>query len=155
MGFTPALSAPAAVDADRGAVHEWLQKNSELQGIAAMSLSRPSLIPGWLLLPALLLATGSARATPPTITVGTVELSYCNTDYLGYCGSIKRQLDPHAPAAGTLTIGFECYPRRDQSVPAIGTILPQEGGPVYSSTGTRDAYINIFEALRDHRDILI
>ena len=34
-------------------------------------------------------------------------------------------------------------------------ILPQEGGPGYSSTGTRDAYLNIFEPLRDRRDILI
>jgi pimeloyl-ACP methyl ester carboxylesterase len=121
-----------------------------------MSLARSPLIHGSVLLPALLLAAGLARATtPPPITVGTVELTYCNTDYLGYCGSIKRQLDPNVAAAGTITIGFEYYPRRDQSRPAIGTILPQEGGPGYSSTGTRDAYINIFEALRDHRDILI
>ena len=121
-----------------------------------MSLSRPSLMHRSVLLLALLVATDLARATPPpTITVGTVELTYCNTDYLGYCGSIKRQLDPNVAAAGTITIGFEYYPRRDQSSAAIGTILPQEGGPGYSSTGTRDAYINVFEALRDHRDILI
>jgi pimeloyl-ACP methyl ester carboxylesterase len=121
-----------------------------------MRLSRPSLIQGAALLLALLLASASGRAAPPqTITVGTVELTYCNTDYLGYCGSIKRKLDPSGTVSGNITIGFEYYPRRDQSRPAIGTILPQEGGPGYSSTGTRDAYINIFEALRERRDILI
>ena len=121
-----------------------------------MAVSRPSLIHGSALLAALLLAAGLARAAPPqTITVGTVELTYCNTDYLGYCGSIERALDPNNTDGGTIKIGFEYYPRRDQSRPAIGTIVPQEGGPGYSSTGTRDAYINVFEALRDRRDILI
>jgi pimeloyl-ACP methyl ester carboxylesterase len=121
-----------------------------------MSRARLSLIHQtvWLLL--LLLACGLARAAPPmTITVGTVELTYCNTVYLGYCGSIKRPLDPTGSVAGTIKIGFEYYPRHDQSRPAIGTILPQEGGPGYSSTGTRDAYVNIFEPLRERRDILI
>jgi pimeloyl-ACP methyl ester carboxylesterase len=110
----------------------------------------------WLL--ALLLATSSVHAAtkpPPTITVGTVTLNYCNTLYTGYCGSIKRALDPTGSVPGAISIGFELYPRSDQSRPALGTILPQEGGPGYSSTGTRDAYINMFRALRDRRDILI
>jgi pimeloyl-ACP methyl ester carboxylesterase len=34
-------------------------------------------------------------------------------------------------------------------------LLPQEGGPGYSTTGTRDAYLNIFGALREHRDVLM
>ena len=119
-----------------------------------MTLSRMSRVHVALL--PLLLAAGVVQAAPPTtITVGTVELTYCNSVYLGYCGSIKRQLDPNDAEAGSINIGFEYYPRHDQSTPAIGTILPQEGGPGYSSTGTRDAYINIFEALRDHRDIVI
>jgi pimeloyl-ACP methyl ester carboxylesterase len=120
-----------------------------------MTLSRHSQVhrSGWLLA---LLAAASAHATPPqTITVGTAELTYCNTTYTGYCGSITRPLDPTGTVNGTISIGFEYYPHRDQSRPAIGTILPQEGGPGYSSTGTRDAYINIFNALRDRRDILI
>jgi len=122
-----------------------------------MTLSRPSAIHGsaWLL--ALLLAVGTAHAAAPPkeITVGTVTLKYCNADYLGYCGSIKRALDPTGAVNGSISIGFEYYPRRDQSRPALGAILPQEGGPGYSSTGTRDAYINIFEPIRDRRDILI
>src|SRR6202042_1685472 len=47
------------------------------------------------------------------------------------------------------------YPRRDLTYPSLGTILPEEGGPGYSSTGTRDYYLEIFDALRDRRDILI
>jgi pimeloyl-ACP methyl ester carboxylesterase len=105
---------------------------------------------------ALLVCTGANAAPPPNkITVGTLTLKYCNDTYDGYCGTIKRALDPTGGVSGQITIGFEFYPRHDQSRPSLGTILPQEGGPGYSSTGTRDAYVNIFAPLRDRRDILI
>jgi pimeloyl-ACP methyl ester carboxylesterase len=122
-----------------------------------MTLSRLLAFDGSACLLALLFSAGSAHAAPPPkkITVGTVTLTYCNTDYDGYCGSIKRKLDPTGGVNGNITIGFEYYPRRDKSRPSLGTILPQEGGPGYSTTGTRDAYLNIFDPLRDRRDILI
>ena len=95
-------------------------------------------------------------ATPPKkITVGSLTLKHCNSDYDGYCGQLKRPLDPTGGIKGTITIGFEYYPRFDQSTPARGTLLPQEGGPGYSTTGTRDAYLNIFGTLREHRDVLM
>lgn len=97
----------------------------------------------------------AAAAPPKKITVGSLTLKYCNSDYDGYCGQLKRPLDPTGGIKGTINIGFEFYPRFDQSTPARGTLLPQEGGPGYSSTGTRDAYLNIFGSLREHRDVLI
>jgi pimeloyl-ACP methyl ester carboxylesterase len=105
----------------------------------------------------LLLAAGAAHAAQPpqTITVGSLKLKFCEETYGGYCGTIKRVLDPTGGVRGKITIGFEYYPRTDQSRPSLGTILPQEGGPGYSSTGTRDAYLNIFMPLRNRRDILI
>ena len=99
--------------------------------------------------------TGIAGATPQTITVGQLTLTLCNTDYTGYCGSITRPIDPSGHIPGNLTVGFEYYPRSDLAHPRLGTILPQEGGPGYSSTGTRDYYLAIFDALRDRRDVLI
>jgi pimeloyl-ACP methyl ester carboxylesterase len=96
-----------------------------------------------------------AAAPPRKITVGSLTLRYCNADYDGYCGQFKRPLDPTGGIKGTITIGFEYYPRFDQSTPARGTLLPQEGGPGYSTTGTRDAYLNIFGSLREHRDVLM
>jgi pimeloyl-ACP methyl ester carboxylesterase len=99
---------------------------------------------------------GSAGAAPPqTITVGQLTLTLCNTDYTGYCGSITRPIDPNGVTPGNITVGFEYYPRSDLSHARLGTILPQEGGPGYSSTGTRDYYLAIFDALRDRRDVLI
>ena len=99
--------------------------------------------------------TAAAAAPPKKITVGSLTLKYCNSDYDGYCGQLKRPLDPKGGIKGTITIGFEYYPRFDQSAPARGTLLPQEGGPGYSTTGTRDAYLNIYGALREHRDVLM
>jgi pimeloyl-ACP methyl ester carboxylesterase len=98
---------------------------------------------------------GNAAAAANTITVGQFTLTLCNTDYTGYCGSITRRIDPTGVTPGTLTVGFEYYPRSDLAHASLGTILPQEGGPGYSSTGTRDYYLEIFDALRDRRDVLI
>src|SRR5450755_2003109 len=102
-----------------------------------------------------LLAAGSIGAMPNTITVGELTLTLCQPDYTGYCGSINRPIDPKGVVPGKITVGFEYYPRSDLSQARLGTILPQEGGPGYSSTGTRDYYLEIFDALRDRRDILI
>ena len=141
-------------------VRESPQNNNERQGIALMTHARLLSILGsrratWAL--ALLLVATLAVAAPPAkfITVGALTLKFCNTDYVGYCGSIKRPLDPTGSVKGSITIGFEYYPRFDQTKPALGVFLPQEGGPGYSSTGTRDAYLNILGSLRNRRDVLI
>ena len=104
---------------------------------------------------ALLGAAGAAAAPPATITVGRLTLSYCNSAYNGYCGTIDRPLDPSGVVPGKLTVGFEYYPHTDTTRPVLGTILPQEGGPGYSSTGTRDFYLSLFNSLRNRRDVLI
>jgi pimeloyl-ACP methyl ester carboxylesterase len=46
-------------------------------------------------------------------------------------------------------------PRTDTAHERLGTILPQEGGPGYSTTGSGDFYSSLFDALRDRRDVLI
>ncbi len=111
-------------------------------------------------------ATAAAAATsgraaapsgpPATIKVGNLTLSLCNTDYTGYCGSIRRPIDPAGAVSGQITVGFEYYPRTDSAHSRLGTILPQEGGPGYSSTGTRDFYLSFVRRLagpsrRTHR----
>jgi pimeloyl-ACP methyl ester carboxylesterase len=107
---------------------------------------------------ALLLAATNALATSPaskTITVGTLTLNFCDAVFNGYCGSIKRVLDPTGGVKGNINVAFVYYPRFDQTRPALGTLLPQEGGPGYSTRGTTSAYLNIYGALRDRRNVLI
>jgi pimeloyl-ACP methyl ester carboxylesterase len=107
---------------------------------------------------AVLLALAGLRAAgakPSDIIVGRLHLAYCGEGYGGYCGAFRRPLDPSGTRPGTLTIGFEWYPRRDQARPALGTIVAQEGGPGFSTTGSRDGYVRLFDHLRDRRDILL
>lgn len=109
-----------------------------------------------LLFLSMLAASGLSQAGPAaTITVGSLSLTLCNTEYTGYCGSVRRALDPSGAVKGSISIGFEFYPRRNTALPRLGTLLPQEGGPGYSSTGSRDFYLGLFDALRDRRDVLI
>lgn len=94
-------------------------------------------------------------APAATLTAGSLTLSECQPDFGGYCGQIIRPLDPAGTLPGELTIGFEWYPHGDAGEPSEGTILVQEGGPGYSSTGTREGYLRLFDGLRDRRDVLI
>ena len=108
-------------------------------------------------MPLLLLLFGTAARADgrPPLTVGQLTLSPCGVGYGAYCGSFTRPLDPSGGMPGTLSIGFEWYPRRDLDAPPLGTIVAQEGGPGYSTTGSRDGYVRLFDALRDRRDILL
>ena len=94
-------------------------------------------------------------ATAPTITVGSLTLKLCDTDFTGYCGNIKRPFDPTGGVKGNIKVAFVYYPRFNQSQPSLGTLLPQEGGPGYSTRGTAGAYLNIYGSLRQRRDVLI
>jgi pimeloyl-ACP methyl ester carboxylesterase len=104
-------------------------------------------------LAALFLGIGPAHAQ--SITVGSLILTPCQHEYGGYCGSFPRPLDPSGGVPGTIDIGFEFYPHTDTADPGLGTIIAQEGGPGYSTTGSRDGYVRLFTPLRDHRDIVL
>jgi pimeloyl-ACP methyl ester carboxylesterase len=110
---------------------------------------------GWLEVVAAIGGGREARAAEAAITVGGLTLTRCVEAYDGYCGSIERALDPSGSVPGTLAIGFEYYPRRDQARPAEGTIIAQEGGPGYSTTGSRDGYLRMLAPLRRTRDIVL
>jgi len=102
-------------------------------------------------------AEPAAPAEPPVaaLQVGDVALTACQPDLGGFCGHISRPLDPAGRLPGTVTVGFEFYPHRDAGQPAEGVVLAQEGGPGYSSTGTREGYLRLFEPLRGRRDVLL
>ncbi|MGH8263363.1 MAG: hypothetical protein ACRET4_07780, partial [Steroidobacteraceae bacterium] len=130
--------------------HKGQENKNDVQGNIMMLHRRQFAGAIAILFAILSLTTASIAApAPKKITVGSVTLKFCNGDYAGYCGTIQRKLDPTGGFPGNITVGFEWYPRFDQSKPALGVFLPQEGGPGYSSTGTRDAYLNILGTLRD------
>jgi pimeloyl-ACP methyl ester carboxylesterase len=70
------------------------------------------------------------------------------------CGSVTVPLDRANPSAGTIAIAYELLPRTDTSRPALGTILPNPGGPGDSTTAF-PLYEPAFAPLRARRDLLL
>jgi pimeloyl-ACP methyl ester carboxylesterase len=102
--------------------------------------------------PAMAQETAAPAAGQEGLSVGDLALTACNEDFDGYCGAIPRPLDPSGTVEGTIAIGFEWYPATGD---AAGTIVAQEGGPGYSTTGSREGYLRLFEPLRGSRNILL
>jgi pimeloyl-ACP methyl ester carboxylesterase len=100
-------------------------------------------------------AAFAASPPPSTITVGSLTLTYCNSEYTAHCGTITEPLDRSGTYPGTVTVGFEFYPHTDSSQPSAGLLLAQEGGPGFSTTGSRDGYVRMLAPLRTTRDILL
>ena len=89
----------------------------------------------------------------PTLRSGSVTLTLCNGG-TAYCGSIQTPLDPAGQVPGLITTSFEFYPHRNAGT-ATGTIVAEEGGPGYSTTGTRSYYLGLYLPLMDQRDLLL
>ena len=92
---------------------------------------------------ALVLGTGAARAQ------GAVSCPPGDR-----CGSVTVPLDRANPAAGTIDIGYDLLPHTDTSRPALGTIVPNPGGPGNSTTAFT-LYRAAFAPLRARRDVLL
>lgn len=102
-----------------------------------------------------LLALLPAPAPPASAGVGTLTLKPCKVLPHARCGSIERPWEPGNPAAGTVTVGFAFVPARDRSKPALGTLVPHEGGPGYSTTGSGSSYAGMYGPLLDRRNLLL
>ena len=85
---------------------------------------------------------GAGAATPPACPAGA------------RCGTVTVPLDRATPALGTTTVGYALIPRRDQSRPAAGTIVPNPGGPG-AATEPAKAMEKLFRPLRDDHDLLL
>lgn len=96
-----------------------------------------------------------------TLYVGGVRLHPCRLAARpAYCGSVRVPLDYRAPAGATVAIGFGWLPARKagsagSTVTATRTIVAQEGGPGYPSTGTAGEYLRMLGPLLDHANLLM
>ncbi len=102
-------------------------------------------------------ATTAAGGLDPNapITLGSVSLDPCKDVTGAWCGSVDVPLDRSHPDGDQLSIGVELHPRTDVSTKSEGTIVAIEGGPGFSSTGSRDSYLTLFAPIMDHRDLLL
>lgn len=108
-----------------------------------------------LILACALLACHASRAPAGEagLRVGQQSLARC-AGVPGWCGSLRRPLDPTGTTPGTIDIYFEYYPHTAAG-PARGTVVPIEGGPGYPSTGSRQDYLALLGPLRTGFDMLI
>ena len=109
------------------------------------------------LLAAALVSAVLTQPAPATASPSdrTVTLQPCKVLPRARCGSIERLWEPGNPAAGTVTVGFAFVPARDRTRPALGTVVPHEGGPGYSTTGTAASYAEMYGALLERRNLLL
>ena len=94
-----------------------------------------------------------ASAASSEVQVGDLTLKPCQVVKRALCGSILRAWEPGNPSAGKVRVGFAFVPARKQ--PAIDTLVPHEGGPGYSTTGTGADYAAMYGSLLDRRNLLL
>ena len=94
-------------------------------------------------------------AKRPPITVGELTLKPCGVVAHAYCGHLDRNWEPGNPAAGQVRVGFAFVPALDDSRPALGTYVPHEGGPGYSTTGTGWSYAAMYGSLLKRHNLLL
>jgi pimeloyl-ACP methyl ester carboxylesterase len=103
--------------------------------------------------------TRARPATHPaaaTLTVGAVVLKRCDDVLAGaYCGHLAQPWDPSGQRRGTIQVGFAYLPASDRSRPALGTVVPNEGGPGYSTTDSATLYAPMYGPLLARRNLLL
>src|SRR3954469_10187000 len=99
-------------------------------------------------------AVPTEKARQP-ITVGDLTLKPCHVVAHAYCGHIDRNWERGHPATGKVRVGFAFVPAADDGRPALGTYVPHEGGPGYSTTGTGASYAAMYGGLLRRHNLLL
>src|SRR4051794_8657071 len=107
----------------------------------------------------LLVGALAVTAPPPagatSVRVGGLDLEPCHVLPGALCGSIDRAWEPGHREAGSISVGFAFVPASDHSRPALGTYVPHEGGPGYSTTGSGASYAAMYGPLLQRRNLLL
>src|SRR4051812_35769684 len=119
-----------------------------------------SLVVGLLLGGAAPGAATPMKSTAPSpaagdVTVGALTLHSCKVVKRALCGSLLRPWDPAGAVPGNIRVGFAFVPARDHTRAALGTLVPREGGPGYSTTGSGASYAQMYGRLLDRRNMLL
>jgi pimeloyl-ACP methyl ester carboxylesterase len=117
-----------------------------LDSAQAITTPRPGRLPA--------VASATAAATG-AVHVGALDLTPCDVVEGALCGSLTRSWDPTGAVPGTLSVGFAFLPAGDSSKPPLGTVVPHEGGPGYSTTGSGSSYAAMYGPLLARRNLLL
>jgi pimeloyl-ACP methyl ester carboxylesterase len=97
----------------------------------------------------------TASAGSGDVLVGQLTLHPCKVLTGTLCGSLVRPWDPTDATTGTIRVGFAFLPARDRTRTVLGTLVPREGGPGYSTTGSGADYAHMYGHLLDRRNMLL
>ncbi len=98
-------------------------------------------------------ATSLPTSSPRILQVGSVALTPCPGPAPGWCGSIRRALDPGLRDGPLIPIAFQWLP--SGAARPRGTVVAVEGGPGYPSTGSLAEYRGTFGPLQRHWNLLL
>jgi pimeloyl-ACP methyl ester carboxylesterase len=94
-------------------------------------------------------ANGSSRpASSPLPVSGCIPVP-------AECGTIRVPLDRSEPGGPTIPIGYALIRHQDQSSAAIGTVVPNPGGPGASAIESAPFYTDILAPLLADHDLLL
>jgi pimeloyl-ACP methyl ester carboxylesterase len=159
----PALTALLLAACSSGApsLMPWLSSRNGVaspqgQGASfAMMAQRPArqILP-WRLRPIPSEEVTSEGNEGPSIVVGTQRLRRCRLVVPGYCGRFTVPLNWLDANDGNITIRYQWLPARNG--PSPHTIVAEEGGPGYSTTGTGYEYRQLlYPLLSDHNLLMM
>jgi pimeloyl-ACP methyl ester carboxylesterase len=113
--------------------------------------SRRSALLGLALMSTLFVGVQQSSAAA-SLRIGSVTLHRCTSLAAAvWCGQIRVPLDYAMRGSPRITIGFQWMPALGT---AQGTVLAVEGGPGYSSTGSKSFYSKMLGSLRSVRNLL-
>ena len=103
----------------------------------------------------LLSVADPASAQPRGHRVGTLTLTRCDILPRAWCGTLAQPWDRTGSVPGDVEVGFAFVPAADTRDPILGTVVPHEGGPGYSTTGSASLYADMYGPLLGRRNLLL
>ena len=101
-----------------------------------------------------------AAGAPPVVASSaaattTLHLVRCPHVPHARCGTLRVPLDRTHPGGRTIGIRVELHPRRNRTLPLLGTIVAVQGGPGYATRQYRDSYLDLFRPLLGRYQLLM
>ena len=100
-------------------------------------------------------AGADAAPGPSRPASGQLPVSGCIPVPAAECGTIRVPLDRSKPGGPTIPIGYALIRHQDQSKEAIGTVVPNPGGPGQSAIESAQFYTEILAPLLADHDLLL
>ena len=120
---------------------------------SVVSAGPPRTVLRWLESPAVHAPAPREKSEGATIVVGTQRLHRCTLVVSGFCGQLVVPLDWLDRSEGTISIRYQWLPAAGGT--SAHTIVAEEGGPGYATTGTGNEYRQLFAPLMRERNLLM